>query len=97
MKLIVAYVRPEQLSDVLEELFHAEVRGLTISRVQGHGGEMEHVATTGSAIGIRVLAEWHVRQQQFVVVMPRDFKRVKAAEARARAEAREPAFSDLVA
>jgi hypothetical protein len=28
---------------VLEALFHAEVRGLTISRVQGHGGEMEHV------------------------------------------------------
>ena len=43
MKLIVAIVRPEQLSDVLEALFHAEVRGLTISRVQGHGGEMEHV------------------------------------------------------
>ena len=43
MKLIVAYVRPEQLSDVLEQLFHAEVTGLTISRVQGHGGEMEHV------------------------------------------------------
>lgn len=43
MKLIVAIVRPEKLSDVLEALFHAEVRGLTISRVQGHGGEMEHV------------------------------------------------------
>jgi nitrogen regulatory protein P-II 1 len=43
VKLIVAIVRPEQLSDVLEALFHAEVRGLTISRVQGHGGEMEHV------------------------------------------------------
>jgi nitrogen regulatory protein P-II 1 len=43
MKLIVAVVRPEQLSDVLEALFHAEVRGLTISRVHGHGGEMEHV------------------------------------------------------
>ena len=43
MKLIVAIVRPEQLSDVLEALFHAEVRGLTISRVHGHGGEMEHV------------------------------------------------------
>ena len=28
---------------MLEALFHAEVRGLTISRVQGHGGEMEHV------------------------------------------------------
>ena len=45
MKLIVAIVRPEQLSDVLEALFHAEVRGLTISRVQGHGGEREHVET----------------------------------------------------
>ena len=39
MKLVVAIVRPERLSDVLEELFKAEVQGLTISRVQGHGGE----------------------------------------------------------
>lgn len=45
MKLIVAIVRPEQLGNVLEALLHAEVRGLTISRVQGHGGEMEHVET----------------------------------------------------
>ena len=45
MKLIVAVIRPEQLSEVLEALFHAEVRGLTISRVQGHGGEMERVET----------------------------------------------------
>lgn len=45
MKLIVAIIRPEQLSGVLEALFHAEVRGLTISRVQGHGGEIEHVET----------------------------------------------------
>lgn len=45
MKLIVAIVRPEQLSEVLEALFHAEIRGLTISRVQGHGGEIEHVET----------------------------------------------------
>ena len=43
VKLIVAIVRPEKLSDVLEALFHADVRGLTISRVQGHGGEIEHV------------------------------------------------------
>jgi nitrogen regulatory protein P-II 1 len=43
VKLIVAIVRPEQLSDVLEALFHADVRGLTISRAQGHGGETEHV------------------------------------------------------
>src|SRR5262245_36422732 len=36
-------VRPEQLSNVLEAVFHAEVRGLAISRVQGHGGEIEDV------------------------------------------------------
>lgn len=45
MKLIVAIIRPEKLSDVLEALFHAEVRGLTVSRVHGHGGELETVQT----------------------------------------------------
>jgi nitrogen regulatory protein P-II 1 len=30
---------------VLEALFHADVRGLTLSRVQGHGGETERVET----------------------------------------------------
>ena len=53
--------------------------------------------TPSSAIGTRVLATWAEAQKQFVVVMPRDFKRVKAAEAKARAESREPKFSDLVA
>ncbi len=45
MKLITAIVRPERLSSVLEALFRCEVRGLTISRAQGHGGEMEQVET----------------------------------------------------
>jgi len=45
MKLITAIVRPEKLPDVLEALFNAEVRGLTISRAQGHGGETEQVET----------------------------------------------------
>jgi nitrogen regulatory protein P-II 1 len=45
MKMVVAVVRPEQLTAVLEALFQADVRGLTISRVQGHGGETEHVET----------------------------------------------------
>ena len=45
MKLIVAIVRPEKLSDVLEALYRAEVRGLTVSGVQGHGGELEKVET----------------------------------------------------
>jgi nitrogen regulatory protein P-II 1 len=45
MKLVVAIVRPERLNKVLEELYRAEVQGLSISRVQGHGGEREHVET----------------------------------------------------
>jgi nitrogen regulatory protein P-II 1 len=45
MKLVVAIVRPERLPDVLEALFLADVRGLTINRVQGHGGETEQVET----------------------------------------------------
>lgn len=45
MKLIVAIIRSEKLNDVLEALFKAEVRGLSISRIQGHGGEMEQVET----------------------------------------------------
>ncbi len=56
-----------------------------------------HVELTGSAIGRRVLDAWAITEQQFVAVMPRDFKRVKAAEAKARSESREPAFSELVA
>jgi nitrogen regulatory protein P-II 1 len=45
LKLVVAIVRPEKLNEVLEALYATEVRGLTISRVQGHGGETEHVET----------------------------------------------------
>jgi nitrogen regulatory protein P-II 1 len=45
MKLVVAIVRTEKLSEVLESLFRIDVQGLTISRVQGHGGEVEQVET----------------------------------------------------
>lgn len=45
MKLVVAVIRPDRLPAVLEELFRAEVKGLTISRVSGHGGETERVET----------------------------------------------------
>lgn len=45
MKLVVAIIRPERLSTVLEALYRADVRGLTVSKVQGHGGETEHVET----------------------------------------------------
>jgi nitrogen regulatory protein P-II 1 len=45
VKLIVAIVRPERANEVLEALFRAEVRGLTVARVRGHGGETERVET----------------------------------------------------
>ena len=45
MKLVIAIVRPEKANEVLEALYRAEVRGLSISRVQGHGGELDTVQT----------------------------------------------------
>lgn len=45
MKLVVAIIRPEKLTDVLEALYRLDVQGLTASRVQGHGGERERVET----------------------------------------------------
>jgi nitrogen regulatory protein P-II 1 len=45
MKLIVAIIRPDRLNEVLEALYRSEVRGLTVSRVLGHGGETERVET----------------------------------------------------
>src|SRR5256714_13764208 len=45
MKLVIGIVRPERANNVLEALYRAEVRGISISRVQGHGGELDRVQT----------------------------------------------------
>ena len=45
MKLVIGIVRPEKANDVLEALFRADVRGFSMSRVQGHGGERDRVET----------------------------------------------------
>ena len=45
MKLVIGIVRPEQANQVLEALYRAEVRGFSMSRVQGHGGELDRVET----------------------------------------------------
>ncbi len=45
MKLVIGIVRPEQANQVLEALYRAEVQGFSISRVQGHGGELDRVET----------------------------------------------------
>jgi nitrogen regulatory protein P-II 1 len=45
VKLVIAIVRPEKVNDVLEALYRAEVQGISMSRVQGHGGELDRVET----------------------------------------------------
>lgn len=45
MKLVIGIVRPEKVNDVLHSLYRAQVRGLSMTRVQGHGGELDRVET----------------------------------------------------
>ena len=45
MKLVIGIVRPDKANDVLEALYRAEVRGVSLTRVQGHGGELDRVET----------------------------------------------------
>lgn len=45
MKLIMAIIRKEKLNDVLTGLFENDIHGITVTRVQGHGGETEKVET----------------------------------------------------
>ena len=55
MKLVIGIVRPEVANDVLVALYRADVRGLSISRVQGHGGELERVETyRGTTVEMRL-------------------------------------------
>jgi len=45
VKLVIGIVRPDKANDVLEALYRADVRGISLSRVQGHGGELDRVET----------------------------------------------------
>jgi glutamate synthase (ferredoxin) len=55
-----------------------------------------HVGYTGSDHAARVLDAWSDMVALFVKVMPRDYKRVLAAQALATAEGRPVEFSELV-
>ncbi|MGH7277211.1 MAG: glutamate synthase-related protein, partial [Candidatus Rokuibacteriota bacterium] len=55
-----------------------------------------HVDATRSAYARRILDDWTAMEARFVKVMPRDYRRVLTAEARARAEGRQPTFAELV-
>jgi len=43
LKLVIGIVRPEKANDVLEALYRADIQGVSLSRVQGHGGELDRV------------------------------------------------------
>jgi glutamate synthase domain-containing protein 2/glutamate synthase domain-containing protein 3 len=61
-----------------------------------HDLVVSHHRYTGSVLAARLLADWASAQLQFVRVMPRDYARILRAEARARAENRQPAFDEYL-
>jgi len=56
-----------------------------------------HLRHTASQVASRILDDWANTSRQFVKVMPRDYKRVLAAQKRAAEEGRTPEFAELVA
>ncbi|MDE3070526.1 MAG: P-II family nitrogen regulator [Acidobacteriota bacterium] len=69
MKLIIGIVRPEKANDVLEALYRAQVRGVSMSRVQGHGGELDRVETYRGTTVKMALAE----KVRFEIAVSDDF------------------------
>ncbi len=65
MKLITAIIRPNTLSKVKESLFRAGVRGITISRVSGHGGQGGVVEQYR---GTQFIVEFHEKVQLSIAV-----------------------------
>jgi len=65
MKLITAIIRPTKLPEVKEALFKTGVRGITISKVSGHGGQggiVEHYR------GNKFVVEFHEKVQLTIAV-----------------------------
>lgn len=65
MKLITAIVRPEKLDDIKTALFEAEVTGMTIFKVAGHGGEK---VSFESYRGAPLVYEFHEKIQLDIAV-----------------------------
>jgi glutamate synthase domain-containing protein 3 len=56
----------------------------------------QHVRCTNSRLASQLLESWEAILPAFVKIAPRDYKRVRLAETRARKENREPVFAELV-
>ncbi len=66
MKLVTAVIRPERVPQVKAELLRSGVKGVTLSRVSGHGGEeplreryrgSEHVVEFHEKVELRIAVE----------------------------------------
>ena len=75
-----------------------DLEPLAEPRIWSSSGLMlrRHVRYTNSGRAVGLLADWLEEQPRFIKVIPRDYKRVLLAEARAKAENREAAFAELV-
>ena len=88
MKLVIGIVRPEKANDVLEALYRADVRGISISRVQGHGGELDRVETyRGTTVQVGLATSAHIGRPWGV--------RPKAVQRTARGWARAKSWQSL--
>ena len=74
----------------LEPLLESEEIDTVVSLLK------RHLELTDSPLAARVLREWDRHLKRFVRVMPRDYKRVLQAQARAAAIGRDASFAELV-
>jgi glutamate synthase (ferredoxin) len=74
----------------LEPLADEEDIALVLQLIRKHS---EHTRSHRAA---KVLATWDVLLPKFVKVMPRDYRRVLTAQAKAKAEGREPTWNELL-
>jgi glutamate synthase (NADPH/NADH) large chain len=86
----MAYVYdPDRTFDGLVNYEMVDLEPLTVEHEQWLRSELSnHVAMTGSAKAAAILENFASTKSEFVVVMPRDYKKVLAAIAAARAEGR---------
>jgi len=49
----------------------------------------DHAEETGSSVASALLADWDLEVTRFSKIMPRDYKRVLEAQARAKSEGRD--------
>ena len=88
MKLVIGIVRPEKTNEVLEALYRAEVRGFSMSRVLGHGGELDRVETyrgTTVQVGLTEKVRFEIAvSEEFVEPTIEFLRRLLGRDARRR-------------